>query len=151
MIKKGFNGFTFSSFNPLGDMRQSQFNTPNINTQEQLISSFRPHTNFEIPITNPFKVNPQTQAEWAKQQFSNYLDKQQESFHNSLQSLTSPQEEKIDPTKYGMADAAKQFSDKAQPLIDKSNLQVRSALQSSVDLGTKLLGKIQTDDVVKKK
>ena len=94
------------------------------------------------------ETKPQTQAEWAKQQFSNRLDQQAQDFHNSLQSIISPEKKEFDPTKWGMTDYAQQFADMAQPLLNKSKLQTGLALQGSSDPGTQLLGKVQTDEAV---
>lgn len=97
------------------------------------------------------ETKPQTQAEWARQQFSQRLDQQATDFHNSLQSIISPEKKEFDPTKWGMTDYAKQFSDMAQPLLNKTKLQTGLALQNSSDSGTRLLGKMQTDEAVAEK
>lgn len=94
------------------------------------------------------ETKPQTQAEWSRQQFSNRLDQQAQDFHNSLQSIISPEKKEFDPTKWGMTDYAQQFADMAQPLLNKSKLQTGLALQGSSDPGTQLLGKVQTDEAV---
>lgn len=94
------------------------------------------------------QTKPQTQAEWSRQQFSDRLNQQATDFHNSLQSIISPEKKEFDPTKWGMTDYAQQFSDMAQPFLNKSKLQAGMALQSSSDPGTKLLGKVQTDEAV---
>ena len=94
------------------------------------------------------ETKPQTQAEWSRQQFSNRLDQQAQDFRNSLQSIISPEKKEFDPTKWGMTDYAQQFSDMAQPFLQRSKLKAGLALQGSDDPGTKLLGKMQTDEAV---
>lgn len=94
------------------------------------------------------ETKPQTQAEWAKQQFSNRLDQQAQDFRNSLQNIISPEKKEFDPTKYGMTDYAQQFHDKTQPTLNRIKLQSGMALQNSDDPGTRLLGKMNSDEAM---
>lgn len=94
------------------------------------------------------ETKPLTQAERAKQQFSNSLDQQSQDFHNRLQNIISPEKKEFDSTKWGMTDPAQQFSDMTQPFLQQSKLQAGLVLQSSNDPGTKLLGKMQADEAV---
>lgn len=94
------------------------------------------------------ETKPQTQAEWAKQQFSNRLDQQAQDFHSNLQNIINPQKKDFDPTKWGMTDYAQQFSDMAQPFLQQNKLRTGLMLQQSNDPGTQLLGKVQTDEAI---
>lgn len=94
------------------------------------------------------ETKPQTQAERANQWFSNRLDKRAQDFHNSLQNIISPEKKEFDPTKYGMTDPAQQFLDETQPILNRSKLQAGIALQNSDDPGTRLLGKMQSDEAM---
>ena len=94
------------------------------------------------------ETKPQTQAEWAKQQFSNRWDQQAQDFHSSLQNIINPQKKDFDPTKWGMTDYAQQFSDMAQPFLQQNKLRTGLMLQQSNDPGTQLLGKVQADEAI---
>lgn len=94
------------------------------------------------------ETKPQTQAEWAKQQFSNRWDQQAQDFHSSLWNITNPQKKDFDPTKWGMTDYAQQFSDMAQPFLQQNKLRTGLMLQQSNDPGTQLLGKVQADEAI---
>lgn len=94
------------------------------------------------------ETKPQTQAEWAKQQFSNRWDQQAQDFRSSFQNIVNPQKKDFDPTKWGMTDNAKQFSDITQPFLQQNKLRTGLILQQSNDPGTQLLGKVQTDEAV---
>lgn len=94
------------------------------------------------------ETKPQTQAEWSRQQFSNRLDQQAQDFHNSLQSIITPEKKGFDPTKWGMTDYAQQFSDMAQPFLQQNKLRTGLMLQQSNDPGTQLLGKVQADEAI---
>lgn len=94
------------------------------------------------------ETKPQTQAEWAKQQFSNRWDQQAQDFHSSLQNIINPQKKDFDPTKWGMTDYAQQFSDMAQPFLQQNKLRTGLMLQQSNDPGTRLLGKVQADEAI---
>lgn len=94
------------------------------------------------------ETKPQTQAERAKQWFSNRLDQKAQDLHNSLQNIISPEKKQFDLSKWDLTDSAQQFSNMAQPLLNKSKLQAGLVLQGSDDPGTRLLGKMQTDEVV---
>ena len=94
------------------------------------------------------ETKPQTQAEWAKQQFSNRLDQQAQDFHSNLQNTINPQKKDFDPTKWGMTDYAQQFSDMAQPFLQQNKLRTGLMLQQSNDPGTQLLGKVQADEAI---
>lgn len=94
------------------------------------------------------ETKPQTQAEWAKQQFSNRWDQQAQDFHSSLQNIINPQKKDFDPTKWGMTDYAQQFSDMAQPFLQQNKLRTGLMLQQSNDSGTQLLGKVQADEAI---
>lgn len=94
------------------------------------------------------ETKPQTQAERAKQQFSNRLDQQAQDFHSNLQNIINPQKKDFDPTKWGMTDYAQQFSDMAQPFLQQNKLRTGLMLQQSNDPGTQLLGKVQADEAI---
>ena len=94
------------------------------------------------------ETKPQTQAEWAKQQFSNRWDQQAQDFHSRLQNIINPQKKDFDPTKWGMTDYAQQFSDMAQPFLQQNKLRTGLMLQQSNDPGTQLLGKVQADEAI---
>lgn len=94
------------------------------------------------------ETKPQTQAEWAKQQFSNRWDQQAQDFHSSLQNIVNPQKKDFDPTKWGMTDYAQQFSDMTQPFLQQNKLRTGLMLQQSNDPGTQLLGKVQADEAI---
>lgn len=94
------------------------------------------------------ETKPQTQAEWAKQQFSNRLDQQAQDFHSSLWNIIKPQKKDFDPTKWGMTDYAQQFSDMTQPFLQQNKLRTGLMLQQSNDPGTQLLGKVQADEAI---
>lgn len=94
------------------------------------------------------ETKPQTQAEWAKQQFSNRLDQQVQDFHSSLQNIINPQKKEYDSTKWGMTDYAQSLSDMAQPFSQQNELRAGLVLQQSNDPGTQLLGKVQADKAI---
>lgn len=94
------------------------------------------------------ETKPQTQAEWAKQQFSNRWDQQAQDFHSSLQNIINPQKKDFDPTKWGMTDYAQQFSDMTQPFLQQNKLRTGLMLQQSNNPGTQLLGKVQADEAI---
>lgn len=94
------------------------------------------------------EIKPQTQAEWAKQYFSNRLDQQAQDFHNNLQNIISPEKKEFDSVKLGIPDQAQQFSNMVQPFLQQNKLRTGLILQQSNDSGTQLLGKVQTNEAI---
>lgn len=94
------------------------------------------------------ETKPPTQAERAKQWVSTRSDQQSQDFNNSLQNIISPEKKEFDYTKWGIADLAQQFSDTTQPFLQQNKLKTGLTLQKSDDFGTRLLGKMQTDEAV---
>lgn len=94
------------------------------------------------------ETKPPTQAERAKQWVSTRSDQQSQDFNNSLQNIISPEKKEFDYTKWGIADLAQQFSDTTQPFLQQNKLKTGLTLQKSDDSGTRLLGKMQTDEAV---
>lgn len=153
-IRKGWGGFAVPSFNnPNGSPAtslgfQSSLSLPDFNVSLRQGSSSGFQSSFELPTPKFGETQPQTQADWSRQQFSDRLDRQQQDFHNSLQSIITPEKKEFDPAKWGMTDYAQQFSDMAQPLMNQMKLKTGLALQGSNDPGTQLLGKVQAQEAI---
>lgn len=130
LIKKGFQGLSFPSFN-----------SSNFFTSSGTLDIGQPFQNLlQVPeIGNP--------KPWAQQQFGARSKRQQESFHNDLQVITSPQKQSFDPT-FGGVDIAQTFADKTQPFIHENKLRTGLALQNSSDSATQLLGKMQAEEAI---
>lgn len=95
------------------------------------------------------ETKPQTQAEWARQQFSNIWDQKTQNFHNNLQDINSLPEKKFDATfNNAIPDYAQQFQNTVTPSLNGAKLQAGMALQNSSDSGTKLLGRMQADEAM---
>lgn len=96
------------------------------------------------------ETKPQTQAEWARQQFSNIWDQKAQNFYNNLQDINSLPEKKFDATfNNAIPDYAQQFQNTVTPSLNEDKLQAGMALQNSSNSGTKLLGGMQADEAMK--
>lgn len=95
------------------------------------------------------ETKPQTQAEWARQQFSNIWDQKAQNFHNNLQDINSLPEKKFDATfNNAIPDYAQQFQNTVTPSLNEAKLQAGMALQNSSNSGTKLLGRMQANEAM---
>ena len=95
------------------------------------------------------ETKPQTQAEWARQQFSNIWDQKAQNFHNNLQDINSLPEKKFDATfNNAIPDYAQQFQNTVTPSLNEAKLQAGMALQNSSNSGTKLLGGMQANEAM---
>lgn len=95
------------------------------------------------------ETKPQTQAEWARQQFSNTWDQKAQNFHNNLQDINSLPEKKFDATfNNAIPDYAQQFQNTVTPSLNEAKLQAGMALQNSSNSGTKLLGGMQANEAM---
>ena len=95
------------------------------------------------------ETKPQTQAEWARQQFSNIWDQKAQNFHNNLQDTNSLPEKKFDATfNNAIPDYAQQFQNTVTPSLNEAKLQAGMALQNSSNSGTKLLGGMQANEAM---
>lgn len=153
-IRKGWGGFTTSSLtNPSGSPAtslgfQSSLSLPDFSISLQQGNSPGFQSSFNLPIPKFGETKPQTQAEWSAQQISNRFDQQAQDFHNNLQNIISPEKKEFYPTKWEMTDYAEQFRDKTQPTLNRIKFQSGMALQNSDDPGTRLLGKMNSDEAM---
>lgn len=139
-----FSGSPLTASNP----QYSSLKLPDFNISLSMGQSPTFGQGFNLPTPTFGETKPPTQAEQARPQFSDILDRRSQDFHDSLQRIISPEKKEFDPTKWGMTDSAQQFSDMAQPFLNRSKLQAGLALQMSNDPGTKLLGQMQADEAV---